>query len=395
MDPLSALAIAAAVFQFLELGGKLCIKGWEKYKHIQQGVPHDQKHTEEEEQLRKIFEELSGQISWFQEVSTSIVVSQPPTPTQTMKSAKRKNRGGADIQRINDDIELIEEKLEQLKRETMDFILLSLWLIELFGKAEKIPLSKPHISVLSNPQTTAELDTPEDYTQQSGAAISIMLDEETVGLRNALQPLIQPRIGPVSLKQLADDMIQYLQKDNRAMNTIREELVEILWEKGWKLDPSMASAKIDTTVVAHAIATGIQFSNFQTREGAISNTFMETYSWILQNEPPKKDNTPLWDSFPHWLEDDSNKVYWITGKPGSGKSTMVKLISQHVALRDMLSRSLGSLRLLLVKFYAWLAGTTLQKSLEGLKRTIISQALEQYPDLAPVLVQDVGRSVKY
>lgn len=438
MEPLSALAIAAAVFQFLDLGGKLCIKGWEKYKHIQQGVPTAQKLAGEEKELKQIFEELSGQISWFQQVSTRIKVSERPTPIQVhlselsdrctdlsrdferiknqmklpspqkIKPAKRKNRENEEVQRDQEDIERIIEQLEPLKREIMDFILLSLWddskhltqwewhfskqldkLIELLGGAEKITISNHPKSTLSSEKAsvedrTYEMKKPKDYMQEPVTAT--VTDEEMARLRNVLQPLIQPGKGSVPLRQLSEGIIERLKIDSGAMNPIRRELMNVLWKDDWKLDASMALAKIDTTAVAHAIATGIQFNNFQTREDAISETFMETYSWIFQNDPPKEKNMSTWASFPNWLKDDSNKVYWITGKPGSGKSTMMKLILRHAALRDMLSQSLGSLRLLLVKYYAWLAGTTMQKSLEGLKRTIISQALEQYPDLAPLLV---------
>lgn len=63
----------------------------------------------------------------------------------------------------------------------------------------------------------------------------------------------------------------------------------------------------------------------------------------------------------------------------------MKLILNQKYLTDRLSQSPGSLRLLLVKYYAWLSGDTLQKSIEGFKRTIIFQALKEYPDLAPML----------
>ncbi|EHK19704.1 uncharacterized protein TRIVIDRAFT_155869 [Trichoderma virens Gv29-8] len=146
-----------------------------------------------------------------------------------------------------------------------------------------------------------------------------------------------------------------------------------------------SSVKINPTIVAQAIAAGIRFNTIQSREEAISDNFHTTYSWIFQNEPLQTHDIPMWDSFPKWLEDDSNKVYWITGKPGSGKSTIMKLILRQKSFWDSQCQSLGSLRLLLVKYYAWNPGNTLQKSLEGLKRTIISQVLDQCPDLAPIL----------
>lgn len=258
-------------------------------------------------------------------------------------------------------------------------------LIELFASPEKILIRKPHKSVLSNPETTVEVENPEDLVQQSGPASSEMEDEETTELRNALLLLIQPGTG-IAMKQLANDMVHHIQKDSRAMNAIRGELVKILWENDWKLDPSMVvSTKIDTTVVGRTIAKGIQFSTIQTREDSIPKTCENTYSWILQDESPTQDGITTRNTFPKWLDDDSQKAYWITGKPGSGKSTIMKMILNQEYLKDWLSRSLGTLRFLLVKYYAWISGDTLQKSIEGLKKTIIFQALEQYPDLAPAL----------
>ncbi|KAM6478608.1 hypothetical protein HDV62DRAFT_370833 [Trichoderma sp. SZMC 28011] len=305
-----------------------------------------------------------------------------------MKSAKMKDRNKAEVQRKQEEFDRITKRLESLKREAMDFIFLSLWDDSKRTKQWELHFSSQMdklIEYLESPEKIPRTKSQEDHMQQSGMAISLTEDEETTGLRNALQPLIQPGTGLVSLKQLANDMIQYLQEDSRVMITIGGELVKILWEDDWKLDPSMAAAKIDIAMVARAIAKGIRFSNIQTREEAISKTFEETYSWIFLDEPPTKNGIPIWTSFSKWLQDDTKGVYWITGKPGSGKSTIMKLILQESSLKDRLSRSLGSLRLLIVRYYAWISGNTLQKSIEGLKRTMLFQALQEFPDLAPVL----------
>lgn len=187
MDPLSALAIAAAAFQFLELGAKLCVKGWEKYKQIQReriaqklagkeelGKPklaeeeeelrktklaEEEEEEEPEEELRKTLEELSDQISWFREFYKNISLSEAPTMTQAhlLKLSSRCVRLSDDFERIksrmalpnhqttepamrrhqeNDetykneqDIERVARELGPLKRELMDSIILSLWYV--------------------------------------------------------------------------------------------------------------------------------------------------------------------------------------------------------------------------------------------------------------------------
>ncbi|UKZ65944.1 uncharacterized protein TrAtP1_007132 [Trichoderma atroviride] len=322
---------------------------------------------------------------------------------------KAKDAEEAKFEKNKEDVEKIKSQLEPLRRNIMDAILLSLWddskrteqwelhfsnqldkLIELLGSAESSLMNNSLRSALPNqrrstPNGNDDVESPKGYIPEHGTAVSTKVDGEAARLRIALQPVIQRGEGPTSLMLLAEDMVQYFKTKGEAKNEIRAELVKVLWKNDWKLDNAMVSAKIDTTITAHAIATGVQFINIETREEAISKNFQATYSWIFQDEPPRKDGAPMWHSFPSWLQDESEKPYWITGKPGSGKSTIMKLILQQQSVRDSLSQSLGSMRLVLVKYYAWLAGTTLQKSIDGLKRTILFQALKQYPELAPVL----------
>lgn len=60
MDPLSALAIAAAVVQFAEIGGKLIATGWYRYKQQRQQKETDlQVQEAQEKELQKALDELT------------------------------------------------------------------------------------------------------------------------------------------------------------------------------------------------------------------------------------------------------------------------------------------------------------------------------------------------
>ncbi|KAL7946976.1 hypothetical protein V8C42DRAFT_298975 [Trichoderma barbatum] len=417
MDPLSALAIAAAVFQFVDLGGKLLIHGWEKYKQMRQEMPGDQEFEEQQEELRRTFDDLSFRISGIRQVATDMNNSQEAkTPTRVqllqllsnctslsedfekikdqikppisrkMKSEihlhnhtggylnrpvkeedcreckKMKDEENAEFQKNSEDIERIKHQFEPLRRNVYDSVLLCLW---------------------------DDSKRTKQWELQFNNKLDKVIDLLETAPNSTTVTLLQPGEGPLSLEQLANGISGYFRADTgAAMKTIRHDLLQILWAKDWKLDTSIAVeslVKIDTTMVAHAIAKGIRFNTIQSREAAIAKSFETTYYWIFQKEPSMKDEKPLWDSFPKWLEGDSNKVYWITGKPGSGKSTIMKLILQRESLWDTVSQSLGALRLLLVKYYAWHPGDTLQKSIDGLKKTVIFQAMEQYPELASVV----------
>lgn len=87
MDPLSALAIAAAVVQFVEIGGKVFVRCWEKYQALRSAGDNSYTESErEKEEMKRELEERVGSlttlVSEAQLPSIEGVASQPPTPAQ-------------------------------------------------------------------------------------------------------------------------------------------------------------------------------------------------------------------------------------------------------------------------------------------------------------------------
>jgi len=112
------------------------------------------------------------------------------------------------------------------------------------------------------------------------------------------------------------------------------------------------------------ITEGLRFDAFHQREAAVTDAIMQTYAWIYQRNPAKEPlahSTPgvlKWASFPGWLENPSETTYWITGKPGSGKSTIMKYILNSPALQSHIRAWAGGEPVIVINYYAWNAGTT-------------------------------------
>jgi len=112
------------------------------------------------------------------------------------------------------------------------------------------------------------------------------------------------------------------------------------------------------------------------REYAIAKAHMTTYEWIFTN-PDVETETRPYDSFRAWLQ-GGRGIYWISGKPGSGKSTLMKFITNHENTRIMLQKWSGSKQHVVASFFFWRAGTSMQRSYTGLLRTLLSEILEQH-----------------
>lgn len=137
----------------------------------------------------------------------------------------------------------------------------------------------------------------------------------------------------------------------------------------------------DTTQVLGRIKERLDFPQLMDRYDTIKPAHERTFDWVFQD--PIKEG-PKWSDLNEWLRTGGG-VYWISGKAGSGKSTLMKYLIKDRRLRQALEYWAGDVPLLMTSFYFWNPGTPTQKSQEGLFRTIILDALNSEPDLGPIL----------
>ena len=98
----------------------------------------------------------------------------------------------------------------------------------------------------------------------------------------------------------------------------------------------------------------------------------------LASEEAKRSTTR--QLFRNWLT-SGNGIFYVSGKAGSGKSTLMKFLSNDTRTKEELESWAGDKTLVFARFFFWNPGTKLQKSLEGLYRAILWEILRAYPDL--------------
>lgn len=149
----------------------------------------------------------------------------------------------------------------------------------------------------------------------------------------------------------------------------------------------MASAVARNIVPTHRLLELLGASHQRYHD--VKDAAADTYKWLIEgvdslDKELRGDRFHAWEKFTTWLE-SGNGLFHIVGKPGSGKSTAMKVIARHPATRQLLSCWAGNSRLVLAKFFFWKPAGPAQNSLESFMRGILFDVLRTAPELAEVL----------
>lgn len=143
-------------------------------------------------------------------------------------------------------------------------------------------------------------------------------------------------------------------------------------------------AKEQTTIKS------LTFECLPFRYEAIAEAHRQTFEWAFNAKCKDPDacngqvqSTPL----KAWLRDGED-VFWVSGKPGSGKSTLMKFISRDTRTLRLLAQWAHPKSAVMVSHYFWSGGTPMQKSLHGLLQTLLCEIFRKCPKVIPILCPD-------
>ena len=134
------------------------------------------------------------------------------------------------------------------------------------------------------------------------------------------------------------------------------------------------------------VIKSLKFSTISERRTRIWDAHENTFEWLF-DETISSDTANGAEhivSFLEWLK-TRNGVYWLGGKAGSGKSTLMKFVDGHKKTRSALRYWAGSKTLVTASFFFWNLGVDMQKSQEGLLQTLLFHVLRQVPHLIRIV----------
>lgn len=116
----------------------------------------------------------------------------------------------------------------------------------------------------------------------------------------------------------------------------------------------------------------LNFSHINFRKTTISSVHAKTCDWIL-----------LLPEYEQWLNHEEvgrhGGFLWIRGKPGVGKSTLMKFIYMHMMKGDKPGHSLT------IGFFFHARGVILERSTSGMLRSLLFQLLRGFPSLLSII----------
>lgn len=205
--------------------------------------------------------------------------------------------------------------------------------------------------------------------------------------------------------QRLDRMLSNMQGENARLGAQRSEDLKDLKKHFTNLFKGI-SEKMDseglreetTSDLLRAAKKGSQYSFEQTildqlrfdaidmRQESIQAAHGQTLSWLFGRGGHRSPAT-----FEEWLVGNEN-IFWVSGKPGSGKSTLMKFLCSYHQTSEKLKIWAQGKEMIFATYFFWSAGNNkLQKSQVGLLRSLVYQILRQRPDMISQAYPQVWR----
>ena len=138
------------------------------------------------------------------------------------------------------------------------------------------------------------------------------------------------------------------------------------------------------STIEYRVLDSLSDTGMTARYETIADAHAQTFEWIFQDYT-RHAGSHSGQTFIQWLTHGTG-IFWVTGKAGSGKSTLMKFLSHHRLTSETLAHWSGTKKPIIASFYCWYAGTKFQKSQEGLLRSLLYEIFKQCPELMHIVL---------
>lgn len=159
--------------------------------------------------------------------------------------------------------------------------------------------------------------------------------------------------------------------------------------QGMKAEVKYGFDHAQTSHTHQLFLESLEYPEMFSRHRHIEQPTSGTFEWIFAKSSTHTDRDPktkeLRGRFSKWLQ-SSEHVFWVNGKAGSGKSSLMSFIESHERTNDLLKIWAGGRKLHVFSFFFWRAGSEMQKSIPGLLQSLLYQLARAKPSIVSGLM---------
>ncbi|KAJ8127299.1 hypothetical protein O1611_g6336 [Lasiodiplodia mahajangana] len=378
MDPLSIVSVAAAVAQFLDFASRVISNTKEAYKSSL--GQNDVDLSKISRDFTSLADTLSSKMSkLIRDGGSENAALEVEKDTLTIldglcREAEAINK---EIQEILGQLQVKGTTKIQLATDSLVVALKRIWSADKIQRLEnRLDNNRKQVTmamlVLSWGQAESLRVTMKQFVKNRRELIEHLnnIDSTTRSYGQQILQLIRPETE--SKQQEAREILAYAIDSRWAPSSSMAVAADF---------PGHVSIRIREEQIAEKIMNSLLFETISHREDTVPKAYSDTFEWVFGDPKCAPDGTRLWSDLREWASEQSNSIYWITGKAGAGKSTLTKFLARDKRLEEHLQQWANPSDLLLATYYSWNAGSRLQKSHQGLLRSILHQYLKRSPRL--------------
>ncbi|KAI6352018.1 hypothetical protein MCOR25_009598 [Pyricularia grisea] len=238
-------------------------------------------------------------------------------------------------------------------------------------------------------QDLAWLDTLHGAAKQLGIAMSHLTGGQTGGSKaSRAHTLLKQFTGTVKEARSSHPRQLTLEDTDQSLRRLLCSLAD-------ELNSLIPNSQGATDKQREKLVQSFKFPQMNDRRNKVVDSYSDTFYWIFKRDDQinaavetahaqmcyhwySVDNCPSrgrhprhCDSFSDWIQSESN-LYWLSGKPGSGKSTLVNFILQDSRTQEFLDRwKPGAIT---ISHFFWKASSSsMQKNMKGMFCSLLHQ----------------------
>lgn len=122
------------------------------------------------------------------------------------------------------------------------------------------------------------------------------------------------------------------------------------------------------------ILDALRILEMDARYDQISDAAANTFKWLMESQEVPEGHLDTDMSLATWLR-EGNGVFHICAKPGAGKSTLMKFLTEDDQEETHLQAWADGKQLITANMFIWKAGSPIQRSFDGFTRALLYQIL--------------------